>query len=66
MSLKMWGGGNECYIAPGAVILENIKIADHVIIGANAVVTKDILEEGIAVAGAPARKISDHGFYFKK
>ena len=31
-------GGNEIYIAPGAKILENVLIADHVIIGANAVV----------------------------
>jgi serine O-acetyltransferase len=66
ISENVRGGGNECYIAPGAVILENVKIADHVIIGANAVVTKDINEKGIAVAGAPAKKISNHGFYFEK
>ncbi len=37
-------GGNEVYIAPGVKILENIAIADNVIIGANAVVCKDIEE----------------------
>jgi len=30
-----------------------------VVIGANAVVVKDILEPGITVAGIPARKVSN-------
>ena len=45
----------------GAVILGNTHIADSVAIGANAVVNKDVTEEDIAVAGVPARKVSDRG-----
>lgn len=45
----------------GAVVLGNIRIAKNVAIGANAVVNKDIAEENIAVAGVPAKKISDNG-----
>ena len=59
-------GGNEIYIAPGAKILENVTIADHVIIGANAVVHKSINESHTSWGGVPAKKISDRGFEYKK
>lgn len=55
--------GNRVYIGTGARILGYIRIADDVVIGANAVVTKDVLEPGITVAGIPAKKISDTGSY---
>lgn len=58
-------GGNEIYIAPGAKILENVQISDHVIIGANAVVSKNINESNTSWGGVPAKKISDKGFAFK-
>ena len=45
----------------GAIVLGGVYIAKNVAIGANAVVTKDVLEENIAVAGVPAKKISDNG-----
>ena len=51
--------GNNVYIGPGAKLIGGGIIADRVVIGANAVVLGDILEEGITVAGVPARKISD-------
>lgn len=38
-----------------------MSVADNVAIGANAVVCTDIVEENIAVAGVPAKKISSHG-----
>ena len=57
-------GGNEIYIAPGAKILENVQIADHVIVGANAVVSKSIAEANTSWGGVPAKKISDKGFTF--
>ena len=44
-------------IGVGAVIIGNIEIADNIIIGANAVVNKSFKEEGITIAGVPARKI---------
>ncbi|MBQ8057951.1 MAG: serine acetyltransferase [Ruminococcus sp.] len=51
--------GNNVYIGTGARIIGDIEIADDVVIGANAVVTKSITEKGITVAGIPAKKISD-------
>ena len=45
----------------GAIVLGDVHIADDVAIGANAVVNKDVAEENIAVAGVPAKKISNNG-----
>ena len=53
--------GDRVYIGTGARILGDIRIADDVVIGANAVVTKDILEPNTTWGGIPARKISDQG-----
>ncbi len=52
--------GSNVDVGFGAVIIGNITIADNVKIGANAVVTKSILEPGCTVAGVPA-KIIRHG-----
>lgn len=51
--------GNNCYFGSGAKVIGAVRIADDVAVGANAVVTKDILEAGTTWAGAPAKKISD-------
>jgi acetyltransferase-like isoleucine patch superfamily enzyme len=51
--------GNHVSIGSNATILP-VKIADHVVIGAGSVVTKDINEPGI-YAGNPAKKIRDIG-----
>jgi len=45
--------GNRVSIGTNATILP-VSIADHVVVGAGAVVTKDLLEPGIYV-GNPAR-----------
>ena len=50
---------DRVFIGSGAKIIGNVHIAKGCVIGANAVVTQDILEEGITVAGCPARKISN-------
>ncbi len=55
--------GNNVFIGSGARIIGNVRIADGVVVGANAVVTKDILEPNITVGGIPAKKISDNGSY---
>ena len=47
--------GNNVSIGSNATILP-VSICDHVVVGAGAVVTKDIAEPGI-YAGNPARKI---------
>ena len=51
--------GKNVEIGYGTVILGDITIADDIIIGANAVVTKSFTEPGIVIAGAPAKKIRD-------
>lgn len=53
--------GDGIVMGIGSVVIGSVKIADNVAIGANAVVTRDILEEDIAVAGVPARKVSENG-----
>lgn len=53
--------GNDVVVGIGAIILGDTHIPDGVAIGANAVVNKDVLEENIAVAGVPAKKISNNG-----
>lgn len=53
--------GNGVVVGMGAVILGEITIADNVAIGANALVNKNVVEKNIAVAGVPAKKISNNG-----
>jgi acetyltransferase-like isoleucine patch superfamily enzyme len=48
--------GKNTFIGVGAIILPGVNIGDEVIIGAGAVVTKDIPSNTIAV-GNPARVI---------
>jgi serine O-acetyltransferase len=49
--------GDNVYIAAGSRVLGGIKIGNDVIIGANAVVIKDVPDNCI-VAGIPAKVIS--------
>ena len=50
--------GNNIFLGEGCKLLGGITIANDVAIGANAVVTKDILEQG--THWVPAKKISDN------
>lgn len=52
--------GNNVFLASGCKVIGSVHIADKCVVGANAVVVKDIVEEGITVAGVPAKKISEH------
>lgn len=52
--------GNNVFLGEGCKIIGEVRIADDVAIGANAVVVKDILEEGTTWGGVPAKKISDN------
>lgn len=48
--------GSHCWIGVGAIILPGVTISgEYVIIGAGAVVTKDIEEDYVLVAGNPAQ-----------
>ena len=49
--------GNNVDIGYGAILIGDITIADNIKIGANSVVTKSFFEEGIVIAGVPAKKI---------
>ena len=53
--------GDGVTIGVGATLLGGIRIADGVGVGAGAVVNKSFDEPGIAIAGVPARKISNNG-----
>jgi serine O-acetyltransferase len=52
--------GDNIYIGPGAKLFGKIYIASGIQIGANAVVNKSFYEEGITIAGIPARKLNDN------
>ena len=48
--------GNHCWVGAGAIILPGVNISgEYVVIGAGAVVTKDITESRVLVAGNPAK-----------
>jgi serine O-acetyltransferase len=51
---------DNVYIGPGALVIGNITIGNNVIIGGNAVVTKDIPDNSVVV-GNPGKVISDIG-----
>jgi len=51
--------GKKCFIAVGAMILPGVKIGDEVIVGAGAVVTKDV-PSNCVVAGNPAKIVRDN------
>ena len=51
--------GNNVYIAPGAKILGDIAVGDNSVIGANAVVIKDVPSNSV-VAGVPAKVIKEN------
>lgn len=50
--------GDNVYIGPGAKLYGNIKIGDNIAISANTVVFKSFVENGIMIAGNPAKKVS--------
>lgn len=52
--------GDNCFIGTGAKVIGNILIGNGIAIGANAVVTRDFVEDNITIAGIPAKKISDN------
>lgn len=45
----------------GAIVLGGAHIAENIAIGANAVVNRSFEERDIAIAGVPAKKISNNG-----
>ncbi len=57
--------GNNVTIGAGAKVLGNIKIADNTVIGANAVVLKETVKNGVYV-GIPARNATKNKVKLKR
>lgn len=53
--------GNNIVIGVGATIVGGVTLADGIAVGANALVNKSFNEPNIAIAGVPAKKISENG-----
>jgi serine O-acetyltransferase len=50
--------GDNCYIGPGVKLYGDIKVASNIKIGANSVVNKSFLEEGVTLVGVPAKIVT--------
>ncbi len=48
--------GNDVWVGGGSIILPGVTVGDHAVIGAGAVVTRNV-ESGSVVAGIPAKEI---------
>lgn len=59
-------GGSHIYLGAGSKIMIGVHLADDIIVGANAVVTKSFMEQNIVLGGIPAVKISENGFHDRK
>lgn len=57
--------GNNCFIGHGAKIMPGVTIGDNVIVGACAIVTKDVPSNSV-VAGMPARVVCTLDEYYQK
>jgi serine O-acetyltransferase len=51
--------GNDLFISTGAKIIGNVKVGNSCVIGANAVVLKDV-PDNCVVAGIPAKIIKNN------
>lgn len=51
--------GNNVFIGTGAKIIGDVVLGDNIAIGAGAVVVQSFKENGITIAGIPAKKVSD-------
>lgn len=49
--------GDNCFIGMNSILLGGISIASNCIVGAGSVVTKSFEQEGLVIAGNPARVI---------
>lgn len=57
--------GDDVFIGNSVIILPGVKIGDRVVIGAGAVVSRDIPDNSVAV-GVPARVVKTADEYFEK
>lgn len=57
--------GNNVYIGNNVLLLPGVHVGDNVVIGAGAIVTKDI-PDNVVVAGVPAKIIESIDTYYQK
>lgn len=57
--------GDHVWIGPGAKLFGDITVANNVMVGANAVVTKSFIEDNSVLAGVPAKVINNKGNVYK-
>jgi acetyltransferase-like isoleucine patch superfamily enzyme len=57
--------GNNCFIGNGSKIMLGVRIGDNVIVGAGAIVTKDVPSNSV-VAGVPAKVICTIDEFYEK
>jgi len=50
--------GDNVYLGPGCKLYGPIRIGNNCVVGANAVVTKSFPDDGLVLAGIPARVIA--------
>lgn len=50
--------GDNVYLGPGCKIYGPVRIGNNCVVGANAVVTRSFPEDGLVLAGAPAKVIA--------
>lgn len=53
--------GNNVVLGIGSIIVGGVEISNNIAIGANSVVTKSFIKEDVAIAGNPAKVISENG-----
>jgi serine O-acetyltransferase len=53
--------GDNAYLGPGCKIYGPVRLGNDVVVGANAVVTKSFADDGITLAGIPAKVIATGG-----
>ena len=51
--------GEDCWLGTGAVILTGVKLGNHTVVAANAVVTKSFEDGYCVLAGVPARVVKN-------
>ena len=56
--------GDGFYMSTGAKVLKNVKIADNVSVGCNAVIYNDVENSGMFVAGNPAQPIKKSEIWY--
>jgi len=49
--------GDGCWLCIGSTVLPGVELARRTLVAAGAVVTKDVPQEGVLVAGVPAREL---------